>query len=637
MSVLTQPYNHKIVIGLNFSHLHLVKSVHSTLQHLSYLNKFFWKYRLRVALGIVFVGFANWFRVWQPQVIRQALDTVVEKVHLYKENGGLAAHPEAMGELGRQIAWFGLAVIALAILMGLFMFFMRQTLIVMSRLIEYDIRKEVFAHYETLDLAFYKRNTTGDLMSRVSEDVSKVRMFLGPAILYSLDLVFLFTLTIAAMLRVSVTLTLWSLLPLPFLSISIYLVSTLINRKSEKIQQQLAILTGTAQEVYSGIRVVKSYGQEAAMGRWFADQSEVYRKKSLELVRVDAFFFPLMALLVGTSTIITVYVGGLQVMQGNITPGNIAEFVIYINMLTWPVTAIGWIASLTQQAAASQKRINEFLKTNPTITNPVVTQTNNKKSAGSTGMAPDNTPLQGHIRFENVTFVYPDTGIKALENVSFEVLPGQKMAIIGRTGSGKTTIADLLTRMYDVTEGRILIDGKDIREHDLFRLRRQIGYVPQDNFLFSDSVLGNIAFGKNGISREQAEFFARSAAVHDEIMGLSEGYDTIVGERGVTLSGGQKQRISIARAFAKEPEIVLLDDCLSAVDTNTESQILGYLETALADKTAIIITHRVYSMLEFDHIIVLEDHRIAESGTHEELLKNGNYYADMFEKQTENV
>lgn len=580
---------------------------------------------------------ANWFRVWQPQVIRQALDTVVEKVRLYKENGGLSAHPEALGELGQQIAWFGVGVITLAILMGLFMFFMRQTLIVMSRLIEYDMRKEIFAHYETLDLAFYKRNSTGDLMSRVSEDVSKVRMFLGPAILYSLDLVFLFTLTIAAMLRVNVTLTLWALLPLPFLSISIYLVSSLINKKSEKIQQQLAVLTGTAQEVYSGIRVVKSYGQEAAMGRWFADQSEVYRQKSLELVRVDAFFFPLMALMVGASTIITVYVGGLQAVQGHVTPGNIAEFVIYINMLTWPVTAIGWIASLTQQAAASQKRINEFLQTKPTITNAAGAESDlkNKATAHNGTTADSPTRLKGHIQFENVTFIYPDTGIKALENISFEVLPGQKMAIIGKTGSGKTTIADLLTRMYDVTEGRILIDGKDIREHDLFSLRRQIGYVPQDTFLFSDSVLGNIAFGKDGITQDQAEFFARSAAVHDEIMGLSDGYNTIVGERGVTLSGGQKQRISIARAFAKEPEIVLLDDCLSAVDTNTESQILGYLETALAQKTAIIITHRVYSMLEFDHIIVLENHRISESGTHETLLKNGGYYADMFEKQTE--
>jgi len=588
------------------------------MKHLAYLNKFFWKYRFRFLLGMVFVGLANWFRVWQPQVIRQALDTVIERVGYYKTHGGIAAHPEAFKELGNQIAWFGAAVMGLALLMGLFMFFMRQSIIVMSRLIEYDLRKEIFAHYEKLDLAFYKRNSTGDMMSRVSEDVSKVRMYLGPTMLYGLDLIFLFVLTISAMLSVSVELTMWSLLPLPFLSVSIYYVSTQINKRSEKIQQQLALLTGTAQEVYSGIRVVKSYAQENAMVQHFADQSEQYRKISLKLVRIDAFFFPLMLLMVGASTIITVYVGGLQVVKGNITPGNIAEFVIYINMLTWPVTAIGWIASLTQQAAASQKRINEFLKTQPTITNP----------------EHNPVPLQGHIVFENLTFDYPDTGIRALENVSFEVKPGEKLAIIGRTGSGKTTIADLLLRMYDPTSGRILLDGRDLRAHDLDNLRRRIGYVPQDVFLFSDSVYGNIAFGKDGLSREDAEQFARYAAVHDEITGLPKGYDTIVGERGVTLSGGQKQRVSIARAFAKQPDILVLDDCLSAVDTHTESQILGYLDRVLTDKTAIIITHRIYSMLQFDKIIVIDNHRIVEAGSHEQLAASGGFYAELLEKQS---
>lgn len=598
------------------------------MKHLSYLNKFFWKYRWRILLGVIFVLLKNYFAVWQPRVIGDALNTVVREVAVYKAKGGITAHPEAMGELGGQIAWFGAAVIALALLMGVAMFFMRQTIIVVSRLIEYDMRKEIFAHYRSLDLAFYKRNATGDLMSRISEDVSKVRMFLGPTILYGLDLLFLFVLAISSMLRVSVELTLWSLLPLPFLSISIYWVSTLINRRSEKIQQQLATLTSTTQEVYSGIRVVKSYVQEKAMGSWFSAQSEEYRKKSLELIRIDAFFFPLMALLIGASTIITVYVGGLQVVAGKINPGNIAEFVIYINMLTWPVTAIGWIASLTQQAAASQKRINEFLNTQPTITNPVATDPLQANDTNSPA-----TSLQGHIQFQNVSFSYPDTGIKALENVSFELLPSQKMAIVGRTGSGKTTIADLLVRMYDVDEGRILIDGKDIREHDLAHLRQRIGYVPQDVFLFSDTVLGNIAFGKDGISREAAEYFAKSASVHEEIIGLPEGYETMVGERGVTLSGGQKQRVSIARAFAKDPDVVLLDDCLSAVDTNTESRILGYLSGALSDKTAIIITHRIYQMLQFDKIIVLDEHRVSEEGTHDELLARGGYYAEMYERQ----
>ncbi len=589
--------------------------------HLSYLNKYFWKYRLRLLLGLVFVGLANLFRVWQPQVIREAFDTVYNKVQQYKDSGGILAHPEAADELSGQIITFGLLVIGLALTMGVFMYFMRQTIIVVSRLIEYDLRKEIFNHYEKLDIAFYKRNSTGDLMSRVSEDVSKVRMYLGPAVLYAIDLVFLFGLTIYSMLKVNLTLTLWSLLPLPFLSLSIYYISTLINSKSEKIQQQLSALTATSQEVYSGVRVVKSYVQEKAMGKWFASQAEEYRKKSLDLIQVNAFFFPLMLLLIGASTIITVYVGGLQVIAGNITPGNIAEFVIYVNMLTWPVTAIGWIASLTQQAAASQKRINEFLKTQPTITNPVNSDNEVDK------------PLKGHIVFDNVSFTYPDTGILGLKNVSFEIFPGEKWAIVGRTGCGKTTVADLLVRLYDVSAGRILIDGKDIRQHDLANLRRRFGYVPQDVFLFSDSIFGNISFGKDQLTRPEAEHFAKKAAIHEEILGLPQGYDTIVGERGVTLSGGQKQRVSIARAFAKQPDVVLLDDCLSAVDTNTESKITNYLTEALAEKTAIIITHRIYGSLNFDKIIVLENGQVAEIGTHESLLASGGYYCEMFQKQ----
>lgn len=594
-------------------------------QLITYLQKFFWKYRGRLLMGVIFVGLANVFRVWQPRMIGEALNTVVDATNYYKEHGGVSATPEAMDDLSFKVAMFGLQVIALALAMGLFMFFMRQTIIVVSRLIEYDMRKEIFAHYEKLDQAFYKRNSTGDLMSRISEDVSKVRMFLGPTILYGLDLIFLFALTIGTMIRVSPTLTLWSLLPLPFLSISIYYVSTQINKRSEKIQQQLAVLTSSAQEVYSGIRVVKSYAQEEAMGKWFADQSENYRAKSISLIRIDAFFFPLMGLLVGASIIITVYVGGLEVMAGRLNTGNVLEFVIYITMLTWPVTAIGWIASLTQQAAASQKRINEFLKTQPVIDN-------RHQSQSAAGVE----SFDGDIIFENVTFIYPDTGIKALENVSFHLKKGERLAIVGRTGSGKTTIADLLVRMYDVTEGRILLDGRDIREYDVQMLRRRIGYVPQDVFLFSDSVLGNIAFGNNeGLDLENALQYARGAAVHEEILSLPNGYETVVGERGVTLSGGQKQRISIARAFAKRPDIILLDDCLSAVDTQTESKVLGYLNGVLEQKTALIITHRIYGMMEFDKIIVLDNHRVIESGTHDELLALNGYYTDMYERRYE--
>ena len=551
-------------------------------------------------------------------MIREALDLVIENVSLFGLFNGFSMQPELFKILAQSLLYFGGLVLLLALMMGIFMYFMRQTIIVMSRLIEYDIRKEIFGHYEKLSLSFYKRNNTGDLMSRITEDVSKVRMYLGPAVLYGINLISLFILVIYSMLNVSVELTLYSLAPLPLLSISIYYVSNLINKKSAVIQKQLATLNSDAQEVYSGIRVVKSYVQELPMTRFFAFQSDDYKNKSLSLARVDAFFYPLMILLIGASTVITVYIGGLKVVNGSITAGNIAEFVIYVNMLTWPVTAIGWIASIVQQAAASQQRINEFLNTQPEV------------------VSAENAyhqDIEGNITFDNVSFTYPDTGIKALTDVNFHLKAGQKMAIIGRTGSGKTTVADLLTRMYDTTSGTIKIDGIDIQHHDLSNLRQQIGYVPQDIFLFSDSIAHNIAFGTDETDRTIIEQHAKYAAVYDDIKGLSEGFDTVVGERGVTLSGGQKQRVSIARAFIKKPNIVLLDDCLSAVDTKTEKQILGYLSNNLADRTAIIITHRIYSLLEFDKIIVLEDGRIVEEGTHEDLLKNEGYYFDLYEKQ----
>ena len=550
-------------------------------------------------------------------MIRNALDLVVENIALYRLNDGFSTQQEFFMILGKSLLIFAILVLIFAFLMGLFMYFMRQTIIVMSRLIEYDMRKEIFAHYEKLTLSFYKRNNTGDLMARITEDVSKVRMYLGPALLYGINLVSLFVMVIISMLNVSVELTFYCLLPLPFLSLSIYYVSSLINKKSEEIQIQLATLNSTSQEVYSGIRVVKSYVQEIPMVRFFAIQSDVYKDKSLELAKVNAMFFPLMLLLIGASTILVVYVGGIQVVSGKITPGNIAEFVIYVNMLTWPVTAIGWIASIIQQAAASQKRINEFLQTQPEIIN------------GAT----DSTSLEGHICFDNVTFTYPDTGITALREVSFKLQPGQRMAIVGKTGSGKTTIADLLLRMYDVSSGEIFVDHKNIQQHDLTKLRKKIGYVPQDVFLFSNTIAQNVAFGKRNATPEEIEMFTKYAAIHDDIKELPEQFETMVGERGVTLSGGQKQRISIARALIKEPDIVILDDCLSAVDTNTEQQILGYLNNTIADKTTIIITHRIYSLLQFDKIIVLEDGKISESGTHQELLNLKGYYFQLFEQQ----
>jgi len=585
-------------------------------KELFYLNKFFLKYKWRLLLGIVFVVAQNYFSVLQPQVIREALDSVVNNLSRYQELEGEAA-VALFDEIAHGLLIFGLMVVGLALLMGLFMYFTRQTIIVMSRLIEYDLRNEIFEHYEKLDFAFYKRNNTGDLMARISEDVNKVRMYLGPAVLYAINLVFLFLLVITSMIRVSPELTLYCLLPLPILSISIYYVSNLINKKSEQIQRQLSTLNSLSQEVYSGIRVVKSYVQEDSIGRFFGEESDQFKNRSMELARVDALFHPLMLLLIGLSTIITIYVGGLQVIKGNITPGNIAEFVIYINMLTWPVTAIGWIASIIQRASASQKRINEFLKEQPAISNPTT----------------DIYPIEGAVRFDNVSFVYPDSGIKALQNVSFSLKKGEKLAIVGKTGSGKTTIADLLLRMYDVETGTISIDGKDIQKHNLSLLRDRIGYVPQDVFLFSNTVKNNIAFGAQVDGEKSVEEYAGYASIHNEILELEKGYETIVGERGVTLSGGQKQRISIARAFIKEPEIVLLDDCLSAVDTNTEKHILQYLKGALKDKTTIIITHRIYSFLKFDRIIVLEDGAITEQGTHDELLKTKGFYSSMYQKQ----
>ncbi len=586
------------------------------MKNLQHLNKYFYKYRVRFGLGILFVALSNYFGVLIPQKIREALDFVQDKILAYK-SAEASLQEGLYAELGEALLLFAAVVIGFSILKGIFMYFMRQTIIVMSRLIEYDLRKEIFTHMEMMDLAYFKRNKTGDFMSRISEDVSKVRMYIGPAVLYGINLVTLFSLTIYAMFKVSVTLSLYTLIPLPLLSLTIYYVSSKINFRSSLIQKQLSQLTSTAQEVYSGIRVIKSYVKENQFSEYFEEECEDFKNKSLDLARVSAFFFPVMIFLISASTLIVIYVGGLEVAAGNITTGNIAEFIIYVNMLTWPVTSIGWIASLVQQAEASQQRINELLK--------------EKSTLDRSGYSAEN--LEGDIRFDQVSFTYPDTGIQALKNVSFHLKKGEKMAVIGKTASGKSTIADLILRMYDVTEGKIMIDNQNVKAINLDNLRRKIGYVPQDVFLFSDTVANNISFGIGEVDQKETEKYAAHAAIHDEIIGLPEGYQTMMGERGVTLSGGQKQRISIARAFIKDPHIVILDDCLSAVDTDTEQQIMQYLNVALKNRTSIIITHRIHNLMEFDKILVLEDGQIAEIGTHEELLTSGGYYKEMLDQQ----
>jgi ATP-binding cassette subfamily B protein len=587
------------------------------MSHLFVLNHYFWKYRWHVLGGILFVTLSNYFRVLQPQAIREALDLVIHNISLYRNFNQSELQEGLRIILGRQLLVFGLFVLLFAGLMGLFMYFMRQTIIVMSRLIEYDMRKGIFEHYQILDLAFYKRNKTGDLMARITEDVNKVRMYLGPAILYGINLISLFILVIYAMLQVSLELTIFCLIPLPILSISIYYVSDLIHRQSEEIQQQLAVLNNTAQEVYAGIRVVKAYTRENAMLDFFTGQSQQYKKRSVALARINALFYPLMILLIGISTLITVYAGGMLVVQGSISTGNIAEFVIYVNMLTWPVTSIGWIASIIQQASASQKRINEFMETRPSILSGEL----------------KHFPLKGGIEFRNVSLIYPETGIKALKKINLRIEPGEKIAIVGKTGSGKTTFAELLLRMYDCTEGEILFDGMNIQTLHLGRLRAQIGYVPQDVFLFSESIQENIVFGQPNVSEEKMNEAIANASLKEEINTFPKGLNTLIGERGIALSGGQKQRVSIARALIKDPEIFILDDCLSAVDSHTENQILHYFQTALRNKTAIIISHRIYAHLNFDHILVFQDGEITHSGTHEELLKTSPYYLDLYERQ----
>ncbi len=601
------------------------------MKELASLNQYFWKYRKRFFIGMFFVIASNYFAVLAPQITGYVISLVQQRLPGAKPGVPYNAHDGIVNRFiqlingnefsfGWLIAICSLSILFIAIVRGILMFFMRQTIIVMSRHIEFDQKNQVFDQYQRLNTAFYKQNSTGDLMNRISEDVSRVRMYTGPAIMYLINLVTLIGFCIVNMLSKDVNLTLLVLAPLPLLAITIYKVNSIINKKSESIQEHLSNLTTNAQESYSGIRVIKSFVQEKAMLGFFNHNSEQYKSNAISLAKVEALYFPSMALMIGISTLITIFVGGMQAMEDPTKVGTIVEFVIYINMLTFPVSAIGWTASMIQRAAASQKRLNEFLQIEPAIQDhPTVLE---------------DEPVSGTIEFKNVSFTYPHTGIKAIQGLNLSVARGEKVLILGKTGSGKSTLAQLLLRFYEPDQGAITIGSKPLQLYSLKQLRRNISYVQQDVFLFSDTVANNIRFGvSEHTTIERVQEAAKSASIHEEIMGFENGYETLIGERGVTLSGGQKQRISIARALIKAPEIVLFDDCLSAVDAKTEKHIIGHLYEYLKAKTALIITHRIFAGFKFDQIIVLEDGIIIEQGIHEDLMNLNGYYAELYKLQ----
>ncbi len=584
----------------------LNKATKQLMKHLFYLNKFFWKYRTLLVIGTIFIITANLFALYPAEFVRKAFDAVISSTNTKNTSDILIK--------------YGSLIVLFAILKGIFMYCMRQTIIVISRKIEYDLKNEIYQQYQALSISFYKKNKTGDLMNRISEDVSRVRMYLGPALMYAINIFILFLLVISKMLSISTTLTLYVLLPLPVLAISVYFVSNTINKRSEKVQSQLSDITTVAQETFSGIKIIKSFSNEENALTLFINSCKSYTKRQLELVKIEALFFPLIICMIGVSSVLTIYIGGLESFKGNISTGNIAEFIIYVNMLAWPVASIGWITSLVQRAAASQERINDFLLLNSEI--------ENKTS--------EHTSIKGDIVFEDVSLTYTDTDIEAIKNLSFTLKSGKTLGVFGKTGSGKSTIANLTCRLYDASKGSIRFGDTNITDLNVNSLRSAIGYIPQDGYLFSGTIRENIAFSSNIIDSQKIIEAAKKADILDEINNFKNGFETVIGERGVQLSGGQRQRLAIARTFYKNPELYIFDDCLSAIDATKEQRILKQLKSESKAKSSIIISHRISTIKDADKIIILDGGEITESGTHTELLSQRGFYFEMNQIQTNN-
>ncbi len=588
---------------------------------LAVLNKYIWKYKKLLIGGFIFVVVSNIFGIYPPQIVRNAIDMVSDLIKVNSLHKGFNVNAHIGSMIAGSLFVFGGLVIIFALLRGVFLFFTRQTLIAMSRKIEYDLRSDIYNHYQDLSLSFYRRNRTGDLMARITEDISRVRMYLGPGIMYTINTLSLTVIVISAMLVVNVELTLYTIIPLPLLSLLIYFVESRVLRRSDYIQRQLSKLTAFTQEIFSGIRVTKAYVREKDISKRFGGDSLEYKRRSMRLIRLNSLFFPLVMLLVGLSTAITIWIGSEKVIAGSLSIGNIAEFIIYVNMLTWPIISIGWVSSLIQRAAASQERLNVLLREQPEITFP---ENNNFKVRTA------------KLAFRNVSFTYEASGIQALKNISFELEAGKKLGILGATGSGKSTLCNLIPRLFDPQDGEIILDDVPLLNYSRDELRSAVGYAPQDVFLFSDTVSDNIAFGMPEASTDQVILAAKFAGVHQDIEGFPKKYDTMVGERGVTLSGGQKQRIALARAWIRKPRLLILDDSLSAVDTKTEEMMLGNLRTAREedpDMSVLMVSHRVSTISDSDQIIVLRDGRIIERGTHSSLVEANGYYALIYNKQ----